>query len=148
MRGSGISWDMCKSAPSSRQDNHTSTPWLSFFCRPDALPAAQPTASKHWKQIMYNNWKLYNMFHQHHTKNDCCCIFKQLGCLHDTACICCCSANAAECWRLLSIDISCPQGAQQQTHSSCCRMVGQTDMQTDTQPFHTSCSAHYTGKCQ
>ena len=29
-------------------DNHTSTPLLSFY-RPDALPAAQPTASKHWR---------------------------------------------------------------------------------------------------
>jgi len=28
-------------------DNHVSTLPLSFFCRPDALPAAQPTASKH-----------------------------------------------------------------------------------------------------
>jgi len=28
-------------------DNHTSTPPLSFFYRPDALPVAQPTASKH-----------------------------------------------------------------------------------------------------
>jgi len=28
-------------------DNHTSTPPLWFFYRPDALPAAQPTASKH-----------------------------------------------------------------------------------------------------
>ena len=27
-------------------DNHTSTPPLSFY-RPDALPAAQPTVSKH-----------------------------------------------------------------------------------------------------
>jgi len=27
-------------------DNHASTPPLSFY-RPDALPAAQPTASKH-----------------------------------------------------------------------------------------------------
>ena len=31
-------------------DNHTSTPPLCFFYRPDALPAAQPTASKHWRQ--------------------------------------------------------------------------------------------------
>ena len=30
-------------------DNHTSTPPLSFY-RPDALPATQPTASKHWRQ--------------------------------------------------------------------------------------------------
>ena len=29
-------------------DNHASTPPLCFY-RPDALPAAQPTASKHWK---------------------------------------------------------------------------------------------------
>jgi len=28
-------------------DNHASTPLLSFFYRPDALPAAQPTVSKH-----------------------------------------------------------------------------------------------------
>ena len=28
-------------------DNHDSTPPLSIFHRPDALPAAQPTASKH-----------------------------------------------------------------------------------------------------
>ena len=31
-------------------DNHTSTPPLCFF-RPDALPATQPTVSKHWRQI-------------------------------------------------------------------------------------------------
>ena len=29
-------------------NNHASTPPLSFY-RPDALPAAQPTASKHWR---------------------------------------------------------------------------------------------------
>ena len=28
-------------------DTHASTPPLSFFYRPDALPAAQPTVSKH-----------------------------------------------------------------------------------------------------
>jgi len=28
-------------------DNHASAPPLCFFYRPDALPAAQPTASKH-----------------------------------------------------------------------------------------------------
>jgi len=30
-------------------DNHASTPPLKFFYRPDALPAAQPTLSKHWR---------------------------------------------------------------------------------------------------
>jgi len=32
-------------------DNHASTPPLSFFYRPDALPTTQPTASKHWRQF-------------------------------------------------------------------------------------------------
>jgi len=41
--GSGISWAICKSAP--RQ--HPTT----VFYRLDALPAAQPTASKYWRQI-------------------------------------------------------------------------------------------------
>jgi len=35
-----------------RTDNHASTPPLSFFYRPDALPAAQPTASKHWRHML------------------------------------------------------------------------------------------------
>jgi len=43
--GSGICWAIWKSAP--HADNHTNTPPLSFFYRPDALPDAQPTASKH-----------------------------------------------------------------------------------------------------
>jgi len=34
-----------------RTDNHASTPPLSFY-RPDALPAAQPTASKHWRPTL------------------------------------------------------------------------------------------------
>jgi len=44
--GSGISWAMCKSAPHSRQIT-TPAPHHSVFYRPDALPAAEPTASKH-----------------------------------------------------------------------------------------------------
>jgi len=44
--GSGISWAICKSAPRSRQIT-TPAHHHSVFCRPDALPAAQPTASKH-----------------------------------------------------------------------------------------------------
>ena len=42
-------------------DNHASIPPLSFY-RPDALPAAQPTVSKHW--LKYNtihyNKSIYN----------------------------------------------------------------------------------------
>ena len=44
--GSGISWVICKSAPCSRQTT-TPTPHHANFYRPDALPAIQPTASKH-----------------------------------------------------------------------------------------------------
>jgi len=45
-------------------DNHTSTSSLSF-CRPDALPATQSTASKHWRQesteisITENKFKIH-----------------------------------------------------------------------------------------
>ena len=51
--GSGISWAVCKSAPCSRQTT-TPAPHHSVFYRPDALPAAQPTASKHWRQSTEN----------------------------------------------------------------------------------------------
>ena len=47
--GSGISWAICKAAPCSRQKTMPA-PHHSVFYRPDALPAAQPTVSKHWKQ--------------------------------------------------------------------------------------------------
>ena len=47
--GSGsISWVICKSASRSKQITMP-TPHYSLFYRPDALPAAQPTASKHWR---------------------------------------------------------------------------------------------------
>ena len=46
--GTGIIWAICKST-SLQTDYHTSTPPLSFY-RPDALPAAQPTISMHWRQ--------------------------------------------------------------------------------------------------
>ena len=49
MSGSGISWNICKSAPRSRQIIMPA-PHRCFY-RLDALPAAQPTASKHWRQI-------------------------------------------------------------------------------------------------
>ena len=48
MSGSGISWAICKSAPRSRQIT-TPAPHHSVFYRPDALPATQQTASKHWR---------------------------------------------------------------------------------------------------
>ena len=47
--GSAISWAICKSAPRSRQITRPA-PHHSVFYRPDALPAAQSTASKHWRR--------------------------------------------------------------------------------------------------
>ena len=44
--GSGISWAICKSASRCRQITMP-VPHHSVFYRPDALPAAQPTVSKH-----------------------------------------------------------------------------------------------------
>ena len=44
--GSGISWAIYKSAPHPRQITMLA-PHHSGFYKPDALPAAQPTASKH-----------------------------------------------------------------------------------------------------
>ena len=46
--GSGISWDICKSAPRTKQITMPA-PHHSVFYRPDALPAAQPTVSKQWR---------------------------------------------------------------------------------------------------
>ena len=46
--GSGISWAICKYAPRSRQITMPA-PHHSVFYRPNALPVAQPTASKHWR---------------------------------------------------------------------------------------------------
>jgi len=47
--GSGISCAVCKSAPRSRQIT-TPAPHHLVFYWPDALPAAQPTVLKHWRQ--------------------------------------------------------------------------------------------------
>ena len=49
--GSDISWAICKSARHSRQITTPAT-HHSVFYRPDALPIAQPTASKHWRQVL------------------------------------------------------------------------------------------------
>jgi len=52
--GSGIHWAICKCAPHCRQITMPA-PHHSVFYRPDALPVAQPTASKHWRQLtLYN----------------------------------------------------------------------------------------------
>ena len=64
MSGSGISWAICKSAPRSRQITMP-TPHHSVFYRPDALPATQPTASKHWRHKSYTLSVLDNSHYKH-----------------------------------------------------------------------------------
>jgi len=54
---SGISWDICKSAPCSRHIT-TPVPHHSVFYTPDAFSVAQPTASKHWS-AHYNKYNKY-----------------------------------------------------------------------------------------
>ena len=50
MSGSGISWAICNTAPATHH---------SVFYRPDALPAAQPTVSKHWRSTTgILDWKI------------------------------------------------------------------------------------------
>ena len=67
VNGSGISWAICKSAPRSRQIT-TPAPHHSVFYRPDALPAAQPTASKHWRHFIYTSTLNNYQKQSHHTK--------------------------------------------------------------------------------
>ena len=55
--GSGICWTICKAAPCSRQTTMPA-PHHSVYYRPDALPVAQPTVSKHWRQGSY--WPLHH----------------------------------------------------------------------------------------
>jgi len=42
-------------------DNHTSNPPLCFY-RSDALPVAQPTVSKHWRQLYLTQWNAKWLF--------------------------------------------------------------------------------------
>jgi len=51
--GSGISWAICKSASRSRQITMPAPHHSIVFLRPDALPAAQPTVSKHWRDKLW-----------------------------------------------------------------------------------------------
>ena len=72
--GGGISWAICKSALSSRQTT-TPAPHHSVFYRPDALPATQPTASKHWRpRLLYYRsfWESSSLFN---IQNDLWCKF-------------------------------------------------------------------------
>ena len=66
---SGISWAVCKSAPRSRQTT-TPAPHHSVFYRPDALPAAQPTAWKHWRHCCYHTGTTHKQNPSHRYSNN------------------------------------------------------------------------------
>jgi len=62
--GSGVSWACTNSAPSSRQITMPAPCHLVFY-RLDALPATQPTASKHW--MPHIHIYIYSLpLHSHH----------------------------------------------------------------------------------
>jgi len=63
--GSGIRWAICKSAPCSKEITMPA-PHHSVFYRPDALPAAQPTVSKHWRQCSGFTSTNKNLIQQKH----------------------------------------------------------------------------------
>jgi len=141
--GSGISWSICKSAPRSRQIA-TSAPHHSVFYRPDALPATQPTVSKHWRDLRHCYTKSY--------AGDLTSLYwaSSLGSQHDAARICCWArAPAAD------IDRQLVRGARMALSSKpaarrCCwrptaQTDGRTDGRTDTRPLNGPCCAYYAG---
>ena len=67
--GSGISWAICKSAPRFTQIT-TPAHHHSVFYSPDALPAAQPTASKHWRQQQTHIIKILKTAFIHNVNDD------------------------------------------------------------------------------
>jgi len=52
--GSGTSWAICKSAPRPKQITMPAS-HHSVFYGLDALPATQPTVSKHWRHRKFRN---------------------------------------------------------------------------------------------
>jgi len=98
--GRGTSWAICKSAPYSRQKT-TPAPHHYVFYRLDAPPAAQPTASKHWRQTIrgthYSKCPspliIRRPVYQIYTTV---CSASDVSWQRGTARICCCGVAAAE----------------------------------------------------
>jgi len=38
-----------------QSNHHHQQTNIQLFCRPDALPVAQPTVSKHWRELLYKH---------------------------------------------------------------------------------------------
>jgi len=98
--GSDISWAICKSALRSRRITMP-TPHHSVFYRSDALPAAQPTVSKHWRV------KLQTLIAYWHTV--CACVCRKAVV---TTSIC----SSSQC-RLWSVHCSAHRGSSRQLFS-------------------------------
>ena len=114
-------------------DNHASTPPLCFY-RPDALPAAQPTVSKHRSKSRSSNKPVFSFLRQLTTWR---CPHLLLNAVLWLRRRCCCwapahAARRACCSSNRSIDIFCRPGAQQQTRrNSVWRANNGTDGRTD-----------------
>ena len=81
-RDSECQWDQLghmQICTSSQTDNHASIPPLSFY-RLDALPAAQPTASKHWRQDKMHI-KIYKTLSQWRYLTALCVVYGIIMCL-------------------------------------------------------------------
>ena len=63
---------ICKSAPRSRQITMPA-PHHSVYYRPDALPAAQPTASKHWRHDQLSHFCTMHRYASAHIDNTALC---------------------------------------------------------------------------
>ena len=122
-------------------DNHASTPPLSFY-RPDALPAAQPTASKHWR---HKHWRHTIQYSTHRLpalkqENS---IRKQLTrfSVKQNIQVCIEPPLPAE-WLAVGAMLQAPAlSSKPAGHHCCCRSMGQTD----AQPLYRPCSAYYIG---
>jgi len=81
--GSGIIWAICKSASRPRQITMPAS-HHSVFYRPDALPATQPTASKHCGKTNYKLLNSVYLFCHLHAAEAIC--YLHLGCICVTLC--------------------------------------------------------------
>ena len=93
--GSGISWAICKSATRSRQIT-IPAPHHSVFYRLDALPAAQPTASKHWRLLLLccSGWHWLSLAEDGRKRGKWVCYQLVAAGQCSTECaVCCCCCN-------------------------------------------------------
>ena len=108
--GSGISWAICKSASRSRQITMPA-PHHSVFYRPGALPAAQPTASKHWRQKHWSTAHTSTLISLSLQSSSSLCCLSAGGCCH--------SYENAPSTSVLCLVIGSCQDSVKHTHTIC-----------------------------